>query len=122
MNEWKRPRSRRFALGALLGALALVAAACGSGGAAPTTTGGGGGTVSTPGVTAHQIVLGTTTPLTGPAAPGYSEIAPAADAVFKYINSKGGVYGRQIKYLIENDEYDTALTTAKTHQLVLQDN
>ena len=58
------------------------------------------------GVTAHQIVLGTTTPLTGPAAPGYSEIAPATNAVFKYVNAHGGIYGRKIKYIIDNDEYD----------------
>ena len=36
--------------------------------------------------------------LTGPAAPGYDEIAPAMDAVFGWVNAHGGVYGRKIKY------------------------
>ena len=71
-------------------------------------------------MTAHQILLGTTTPLTGAAAPGYDEIAPAANAVFSYVNAHGGVYGRKIKYLIDNDEYNPPTTIMLTHQLVEQ--
>ena len=37
---------------------------------------------STPGVTSTSITIGATVPLTGPAAPGYDEIAPAMNAVF----------------------------------------
>ncbi|MHB2022461.1 MAG: ABC transporter substrate-binding protein [Mycobacteriales bacterium] len=73
-------------------------------------------------MTATSITLGTTTPLTGPAAPGYSEIAPAVNAVFKMVNAKGGINGRKIKYIIENDQYDPALTATLTRKLVLQDN
>ncbi|MGH9292512.1 MAG: ABC transporter substrate-binding protein [Acidimicrobiales bacterium] len=73
---------------------------------------------STPGVSRHQIVLGATTPLTGPAAPGYDEIAPATNAVFRYINAHGGIYGRNIKYDILNDQYDPTLTVQMTRQLV----
>jgi ABC-type branched-subunit amino acid transport system substrate-binding protein len=43
---------------------------------------------STPGVTASQITIGATVPLTGPAAPGYDEIAPAMTAVFDWVNAK----------------------------------
>ena len=43
-----------------------------------------------PGVTKTQITIGATVPLTGIAAQGYSEVAKAANAVFKYVNSKGG--------------------------------
>ncbi len=76
---------------------------------------------SVTGVTAHRIVLGATTPLTGPAAPGYDEIAPATNAVFEYVNAHGGIYGRKIDYLVDNDEYDPALTVHYTEQLVEQD-
>jgi branched-chain amino acid transport system substrate-binding protein len=112
-----RPKRPAIAV-AVLAVMALVAAACGSSPSSKSPS----GSVSTPGVTAHQIVLGTTTPLTGPAAPGYDEIAPAVNAVFQYVNAHGGVYGRKIKYIIENDEYDPTLTVQKTKQLVLQDN
>lgn len=117
MKHLTRTRGRPLVLVSALCATALVAALC-----AIPASGAAVRPASTQGVTAHQIVLGTTTPLTGPAAPGYDEIAPATDAVFKYVNAHGGVYGRKIKYIIENDEYDPTLTVQKTRQLVESDN
>jgi ABC-type branched-subunit amino acid transport system substrate-binding protein len=77
---------------------------------------------SVPGVTANAITFGTHQPLTGPAAPGYSEIAPASQAYFAYVNHHGGVWGRKIYLIIKNDEYDPTLTVNVVRQLVLQDN
>ncbi|WP_344128874.1 ABC transporter substrate-binding protein [Luedemannella flava] len=74
-----------------------------------------------PGVTDTEIVIGTHTPLTGPAAAGYSEIAPAAKAYFDYVNANGGVHGRKITYKIMDDGYNPANTTQVVRQLVLQD-
>jgi branched-chain amino acid transport system substrate-binding protein len=65
-----------------------------------------GAAAKVPGVTAKTITIGATVPLTGLAAPGYNEVAKAADAVFKYVNSKGGVNGRKINYVIKDDCYD----------------
>jgi ABC-type branched-subunit amino acid transport system substrate-binding protein len=108
--------TRRLAiLAALVGVLALVGAGCGS------SAGAGVGS-STPGVTATSITFGTHQPLTGPAAPGYSEIAPASQAYFDYVNAHGGVFGRKIQLLIKNDAYNPAQTVDVVHQLVLQDN
>lgn len=72
-------------------------------------------------MTAKSILFGSHQPLTGPAAPGYSEIAPGIQAFFDYINSKGGVYGRKITLKYENDEYNPALTTQVVEKQVLQD-
>ncbi|MGH9114355.1 MAG: ABC transporter substrate-binding protein [Acidimicrobiales bacterium] len=116
--SWSR---RRSAAVAMVGAIAMVATACGSSGH-KSTNGGGGGSTSTPGVTATSITIGATVPLTGPAAPGYSEIAPAANAVFKWINAQGGVDGRKINYTYLDDQYNPSLTAQKVRQLVLQDN
>ncbi|MCW2940648.1 MAG: ilvJ [Actinomycetia bacterium] len=66
---------------------------CGGG----TTSSGGGGGASAPGVTATSVTIGSHQPLTGPAAPGYSEIAPAAKAYSDYVNA-AGVNGRKIVY------------------------
>src|SRR5438046_825172 len=55
-------------------------------------------TASAPGITGTEIKIGSTQPLTGPAAPGYSEIAPAANAYIQYVNAHGGVFGRKITY------------------------
>jgi len=107
----------------VIGAVALAVSACGSSSSSSTkssSTGNGGATA--PGVTATSITFGTHQPLTGPAAPGYSEIAPASQAYFDYVNAHGGVYGRKINLIIKNDEYDPTLTVNVVHQLVLQDN
>jgi ABC-type branched-subunit amino acid transport system substrate-binding protein len=73
-------------------------------------------------VTATSITFGTHQPQTGPAAPGYSEIAPASQAFFEYLNAKGGIEGRRIHLIIKNDEYNPTKTVSVTHQLALQEN
>ncbi len=80
------------------------------------------GAESTPGVTANSITIGATVPLTGPAAPGYDEIAPAMEAVFSAVNAHGGVDGRKITYTYLDDAYNPANTATLTRKLVLQDN
>src|SRR5215212_7562941 len=75
---------------------------------------------STPGVTAKQILIGGTTPLTGRAS-SYSAIARAADAYFKYVNAHGGVFGRSIKYKYLDDGYEPSNTVQRTRDLVQND-
>jgi ABC-type branched-subunit amino acid transport system substrate-binding protein len=99
------------------GAAALLTAACGS-----TSSGSTANTASAPGITASQVTIGSTQPLTGPAAPGYNEIAPAANAYFKYVNAHGGVNGRTINYTYLDDQYNPTSTATQTRKLVLQDN
>src|SRR5689334_18997470 len=113
-------RSLRLRLPVVAAAVtaALVAAGCGSSGSGGS---GGGAAASVPGVTKTQILIGSHQPLTGPAAPGYSEIAPAANAYFQHGNSKGGINGRKIKYTYLDDGYDPSKTVSVVHQLVLQD-
>jgi ABC-type branched-subunit amino acid transport system substrate-binding protein len=78
-------------------------------------------TTSSPGVTSNEILLGSHQPLTGPAAPGYSEISSGAAAFFKYVNAHGGVYGRSIKFDYEDDQYNPVKSLAVTQQLVGKD-
>src|ERR1700691_1153821 len=104
--------NKMLAVGAIC-ALAAVVAGCGS------SSGGGS---SAPGVTPTSITFGTHQPLTGPAAPGYSEIAPASQAFFDYVNAHGGVFGRKIHLIIKDDAYNPTETVNVVHQLVLQDN
>ncbi len=77
--------------------------------------------LATPGVTPTQITLGGTVPLSGPAA-AYASVGRGADAYFKYVSSKGGVFGRKIVFKYDDDEYDVAKTILLTRQLVEQDN
>jgi ABC-type branched-subunit amino acid transport system substrate-binding protein len=71
-------------------------------------------------VTATSITFGSHQPLTGPAAPGYSEIAPASQAFFNYVNAHGGVNGRKIHLIYKDDAYNPTNTVNVVHQLVLQ--
>ncbi len=104
-------------------ALSLVAAACSSSSSGGGKPGGSGAlTASAPGITATTITIGSHQPLTGIAAPGYDEIAPASNAYFQYVNAHGGIYGRKIIYKYLNDEYNPAMTSTVVHQLILQDN
>jgi ABC-type branched-subunit amino acid transport system substrate-binding protein len=112
----------RLAAGAV--GVLLATAACGgssSGGGGGGGGGSGSGGASDVGVTADSVTIGSTQPLTGPAAPGYSEIAPASDAYFKYINSQGGINGRKIIYKYVDDGYNPTQTVTQTRKLITQD-
>jgi ABC-type branched-subunit amino acid transport system substrate-binding protein len=106
--------------------LSLAAAACSSSSSSGKPGGGGGGktplTASAPGITTSTITIGSHQPLTGIAAPGYDEIAPASNAYFQYVNAHGGIYGRKIVYKYLNDQYNPSITSTVVHQLILQDN
>ena len=90
-------------------------AACGT----STADNSGTNTASAPGITASSITIGSTQPLTGPAAPGYSEIAPASNAYFVYLNQHGGVFGRKILYEYLDDGYNPTNTASQTRKLIL---
>lgn len=102
--------------GAPLVVAAVLASACGGGSSTSTTN-----TASAPGITATTITIGSHQPLTGDAAPGYSEIAPASNAYFQWVNDHGGIYGRTITYTYEDDTYNPATTSTVVRKLVLQD-
>jgi ABC-type branched-subunit amino acid transport system substrate-binding protein len=126
-----RPVARRGLAGlAGLTVGALILAACSSSSSSPSASSSSPSnsnstaplTASAPGITPTTILIGSHQPLTGPAAPGYSLIAPASQAYFDYVNAHGGVYGRKIVYKYLDDGYDPTNTTTVVHQLVLQDN
>ena len=82
---------------------------------------------ATPGVTATGIKIGTTLPLSGPAAL-YARIGTGMKAYFSYVNArkssvdhKRGVYGRQITLNIYDDGYQEANTVQQTRRAVEQD-
>ena len=105
-------KRRRLIAAAVTAGVAVAAVGCGS----SSSSGGS----SAPGVTDNSITFGTHQPLTGPVAPGYSEIAPASQAFFDYVNAHGGVYGRKVHLIIKDDAYNPANTVNVVHQLVLQ--
>src|SRR6478736_4846141 len=126
----RRTHRLRWQAAAVVTVAALSVAACSSVSGSSSSSGSGSGssnssaalTASAPGITPTQITIGSHQPLTGPAAPGYSEIAPASAAYFAYVNAHGGVNGRKIVYKYLDDGYNPTKTASVVRQLVLQDN
>ncbi len=106
-----RARSTSLLAVAVAAVLSAVVVGCGSSSSSSS---------SQPGLTSTSITFGTHQPLTGPASAGYSEIGPAAQAYFNYVNAHGGVFGRKINLVIKDDAYNPANTVNVVHQLVLQ--
>jgi branched-chain amino acid transport system substrate-binding protein len=92
-------------------AVAVLLVAASAAGARPAAT---------PGVTSSSILVGGTVPLTGEAAAA-AGVARGADAYFKYVNAKGGVFGRKITYKYVDDGYEPQRTFLAVRQLVQQD-
>ncbi|HTE84306.1 MAG TPA: ABC transporter substrate-binding protein [Dehalococcoidia bacterium] len=75
---------------------------------------------SAPGVAAGTITLGSIYPLTGPAA-GYASVVQTMDAYFKKVNDDGGINGRTVRFLVEDDQYSPVNTLPLAKKLMEQD-
>ena len=62
-----------------------------------------------PGVTDTEVVVGISTPLSGPAAL-WGAVAMGSKAWADYVNQNGGVHGRMIKVLVKDDAYNPTRT------------
>jgi branched-chain amino acid transport system substrate-binding protein len=78
------------------------------------------GSTADPGISSTAIVIGGTSPLTGPAA-SYASVARGAKAYFDFVNAGGGVGKRKIDYRIVDDAYNPAQTVQAVRRLVEQD-
>lgn len=74
-----------------------------------------------PGVTPGIIRVGTTSPLTGPAAFLGGQTAHGAQSYINYINEKGGVHGRKIQLTTYDHAGDQARCLANTQRLIQRD-
>lgn len=88
--------------------------------AAVATAAAGARPLATPGVSSSQIHLGSSVPLSGEAAVA-GNVARGAEAYFKYVNDKGGVFGRKIKFTYLDDGYDPGRAVNNTIRLVQQE-
>ncbi len=69
-----------------------------------------------PGVTDSEVVLGITTPLSGPAA-AWGTTGLGAEAWAKHVNAQGGVHGRTIKVVMRDDGYHPGRAVANVNEL-----
>lgn len=82
----------------------------GTGGAssavAPSAPPGGNGGATAIGVTASTITLGAVTTLSGPVPGLFAGDVYGAQAYLAYVNSNGGIYGRQLRLEVADDQLD----------------
>jgi ABC-type branched-subunit amino acid transport system substrate-binding protein len=74
-----------------------------------------------PGVTKNTIKLGSYLPLQSGLAAGATQMKEGTEAYFRYINDQGGVHGRKIEWIVENDSYNPQQTVAVVKKLVDRD-
>ena len=74
-----------------------------------------------PGATDTEIKIGQTMPYSGPAS-AYGTIGKVETAYFKKINDEGGINGRKLVLLSEDDGYSPPKTVEQIRKLVEQDN
>ena len=75
-----------------------------------------------PGVSYKEILIGTTIPLTGPAA-GIGTLLSKieAETYFRHINETGGINGRKIEYIIKDDTFNYMKAVENTKFLIKED-
>ncbi len=76
----------------------------------------------TPGVTDNQLLIGSSAGLSGPIANWGNNLSRfAPQAYFNVINEKGGINGRQIKYVVYDDAYKPDRAIANVKKLIERD-
>ncbi len=73
------------------------------------------------GVTDGTIKIGTIGDLTGPAADVWHGIISGIRTYIQFINDQGGIHGRKIKIITEDDRYSSPLALAAFKKLVYND-
>ena len=96
-----------------------------AGGAAGSGGAGGGGSAGGPGdttgVTDTTIKIGVHAPVTGAAAIPQQSFERAVGVYFDSVNRKGGINGRKVEVIFENDNFDPNTARAKCKELAEQE-
>ncbi|MEW6616500.1 MAG: ABC transporter substrate-binding protein [Thermodesulfobacteriota bacterium] len=73
------------------------------------------------GVTDDTIKIGTIMDMTGPVCDNLTPYAIGVRNYFRYINDKGGIKGRKVRVLVEDDRYSIPMAFAAFKKLVFKD-
>jgi branched-chain amino acid transport system substrate-binding protein len=73
------------------------------------------------GVTATEIVIGSHTDLSGPAAIWGVGAAEGARMRYDEVNEKGGIHGRKIKFIVEDHQYQVPRAVQAANKLINND-
>jgi len=76
------------------------------------------GLVAAQGVTADRIVLGQAAVFSGPAAQLGIQMRNGIKAYFDVVNEKGGVHGRKLELVTEDDQYESKVAPVASKKLI----
>lgn len=71
-----------------------------------------------PGVTPNRILLGQAAVFSGPAAQLGTQMRNGIKTYFDYVNANGGVHGRKLELVTEDDKYEPALAPSASKRLI----
>ena len=74
------------------------------------------------GVTDSEIKIGGILDLSGPIAFMGKAVSDGSKLYFQYINDQGGIHGRKINYLVEDDGYQAPRAVQAAKKLTTRDN
>jgi branched-chain amino acid transport system substrate-binding protein len=95
----------------------------GQGGGNQAAGGGGGGVPAgdRTGITDTEIVIGVHAPVTGAAPIPQSSFDEAKDVYWQFLNEQGGLFGRNVRVVFEDDQFDPRTAVAKCKKMVTED-
>lgn len=105
----------RIAVGvASVGPMAAILSAC-----SKSSSGGG---ASASGAPSEPLKIGLLTPVTGPLAPEGEALKRGFEMGLDAVNSAGGVFGKDITFVIEDDQGTASVATTMAKKLIQQEN
>lgn len=78
-----------------------------------------GQSMAEPGITENKIVIGQTAGFTGPAGEQVKEMTQGAKLYLDAVNRAGGIYGRKIELISEDDGFDATASKKHAHTLLV---
>src|SRR5947207_4273943 len=70
------------------------------------------------GVSANRILLGQAAVFSGPAAQLGIQMRNGIKAYFDYVNERGGVHGRKLELVSEDDKYEASVAPVASKRLI----
>jgi ABC-type branched-subunit amino acid transport system substrate-binding protein len=78
--------------------------------------------VALPGAAQDAYVVGVSAGMTGPSAGNYAPIVEAMQAYLEHLNSRGGISGKPVRLIVQDDQTEPSRAAANAKKLIAQDN
>ena len=77
--------------------------------------------VALPGAAQDAYVVGVSAGMTGPSAGNYAPIAEAMQAYLEHLNARGGINGKPVRLIVQDDQTEPSRAAANAKKLIAQD-